>query len=438
MGSGTRAGAGVRTHAEYRELAERVLPGGALGTRLNPADVEMTIASAAGSRITDTAGRQWIDYVGGAGALILGHQHPDVVAAVRRQAARNLHQYGALSDVAVELAAAIVAAVPGADRMVFTTTGSEATFYAMRMARAFTGRTQVLKFEGAFHGNHDYAGIGVAPPEPSPYPRSTPFTAGTPAAVAATMLVAPYNDLERTRAIAEQHAGDLAAIVVEPVQRIVEPAPGFLAALRSLCDELGAVLIFDEVVTGFRLAYGGAQEHYGVRADLVALGKIVGGGGPVGAVAGRGEIVDQAHPARKGTPGYVYASGTLHGNPLGAAAGLATLAELREPGFYERLHARSTALAAAIGSVLRQHGRPAHVARVGSLWQVLHCAEPPRDYVDLLRSDRAAEVAFDTELMRHGINVVPGLRRFVSAAHTDDDVDETVAAVDAACRKGAT
>ncbi len=421
----------------YRELAERALPGGALGTRLSPDGLEFTITSARGGRITDAAGNEWVDYVCGAGALILGHQHPDVVAAVQRQAARTIHQYGTLTDVAIELAAAIVDAVPGVERMVFATTGSEATAYAMRMARAHTGRTKIIKFEGAFHGNHDYAGIGVAPPEPSSYPHGAPFTSGTPEAVLGTMLVAPYNDLARVRAIAAEHAGDLAGVIVEPVQRIIRPDPGFLAGLRALCDELGAVLIFDEVVTGFRLAYGGAQEYFGVLADLASYGKIIGGGGPVGAVAGKAELIDQAHPDRKGTPGYVYASGTLHGNPLGCAAGLATLAHLRTHGWYEHLAGRTAELATGIGKVLEAHGCTARVEHVGSLWQILHIDERPRSYVDLLRSDRAATAAFDTELLRHGINVIPGLRRFVSPAHTDEDFEATLAAVDAACRKGA-
>ncbi len=424
----------MTSHKHYREMAERVLPGGALGTRLNPAGLRMTIAAASRARITDVEGQEWIDYICGAGALILGHSHPAVVEAVQRQAARNLHQYAALSDVAIELAAEIVDAIPGAERMVFTTTGSEATAYAMRMARAATGRSKILKFEGAFHGNHDYAGIGVAPAEPSPYPRGLPFTQGTPEAVVETVLIVPYNDLDRLRQVATAHADDLAGIIVEPVQRIIQPQPGFLAGVRNLADELRVVLIFDEVVTGFRLAYGGAQEHFGVRADLATYGKIVGGGGPIGAVAGKADLIDQAHPQRKGTAGYVYASGTLHGNPLGAAAGLATLELIRRPGFYDALTARTAGLAEAIGRILHEHGRPAIVAHVGSLWQVLHIDAPPTSYTDLLASDRAANVAFDTELMRRGINVIPGLRRFVSSAHTDEDFEKTLQAVADACR----
>ncbi len=249
-----------------------------------------------------------------------------------------------------------------------------------------------------------------------------------------TVLVAPYNDLSRLRAIAENHAAELAGIIVEPVQRIISPQPGFLEGVRTLCDELGLVLIFDEVVTGFRLAYGGAQEYFGVNADLASYGKIIGGGGPIAAVAGKAEIVDQAHPGRKGTPGYVYASGTLHGNPIGAAAGLATLAELRRPGFYDALANRTGDLAEAIGKLLAFHDRPARVETVGSLWQILHIDESPVSYTDLLTSDRAANVAFDTELLRNCVNVIPGLRRFVSAAHDDADFEQTLEAVATACR----
>lgn len=424
----------MSAHAEYREMAGKALPGGALGTRLNPEGLRMTIASASGSRISDVEGGEWIDYVCGAGALILGHQPPRVVEAVRRQAARTLHQYGSLTDVAIQLAVEAVKANPGAERMIFTTTGSEATAYAMRLSRAHTGKPKILKFEGAFHGNHDYAGVAVSPPEPSAYPLGVPFTHGTPEVVAGTMLICPYNDIERVREMATSHVDELAGIIVEPVQRIISPVPGFLEGLRELCDELGIVLVFDEVVTGFRLAYGGAQEHFGVAADIASYGKIIGGGGPMGAVMGKAEIVDRTHPERKGMPGYVYASGTLHGNPLGAAAGLATLEQLREPGFYETLEKRTGMLAEEMRVILADHGREAIVETVGSIWQILHMDEAPRSYTDMLASDRAANTALDIELMRNGINVIPGLRRFVSSAHSDEDFALTLEALDRACQ----
>jgi glutamate-1-semialdehyde 2,1-aminomutase len=423
----------MSAHEIYRERAERALPGGALGTRLNPEGLRMTIAEASGSHIFDVEGNTWIDYVCGAGALILGHQPTDVVEAVQRQAGRTLHQYGSLTDVGIELASEVIEAIPGAERMIFTTTGSEATAYAMRMARAATGKSKILKFEGAFHGNHDYAGVAVSPSQPSDYPRGDSFTHGTPEAVRDTVLISPYNDLDQCQRVARDHSAELAGIIVEPVQRIISPRPGFLEGLRALCDELGVVLIFDEVVTGFRLAYGGAQEYFGVEADIASYGKIVGGGGPMGAVAGKADLIDLAHPHKKGSAGYVYASGTLHGNPLGAAAGLATFQHLKEPGFYDALAKSTNVLADGARQVLADNEIPAIVEAIGSIWQILHMPTSPVSYTDFLTSDRAANVALDIEWMRNGVNVIPGLRRFVSSSHTEDDFSQTLDALDRAC-----
>ena len=422
-----------RDQAEYQKLAEAALPGGAAGSRLLPEGLRMTIASASGSRVVDVEGTEHLDYVCGAGALILGYQHPAVVEAVRAQAARTIHHYGGLSDVAIELATELVAAIPCAERMVFGTTGSEATFYALRMARAFTGRSKILKFEGGFHGNHDYAAYAVVPGVPTSYPRGVPNTAGIPDPLAETVLIAPYNDLDTVESIVEDHAGELAAIIVEPVQRIIGPQPGFLTGLRELCDRTESLLIFDEIITGFRLAYGGAQEYFGVIPDLAAYGKIIGGGGPLSCVAGRAEIIDLAHPYRMSEPDYAYVSGTLHGNPLAAAAGLATLRELQAPGFYDELHRSTARLAAVLRGVLDEKAHEAIVVTEGSLWQILHIAAPPAQYTDLLHSVLAADVALDTELLRNGINVLPGVRRFVSIAHTYEDFEQTADALDRAC-----
>ncbi len=421
-------------HAGYRELAERALPGGALGTRLNPEGLRFTVADAAGSWITDVEGERWLDYIMGAGALILGHQPPQVVEAVRRQAGRTIHQYGSLTDVAIELAAVLVDAIPCAERILFATTGSEATAYAMRMARAATGRDQIIKFEGAFHGNHDYAGVGVSPPEPSHYPQATSFTQGTPEAVRGTMSIVPYNDLEALERIIAPQVDEVAGIIVEPVQRIIEPAPGFLEGLRRYCDRHDIVLIFDEVVTGFRLSRQGAQGVFGVTPDLATYGKIVGGGMALSCVAGRADLIDQAHPGRKATAGYVYASGTQHGNPLAAAAGLATLSHLEDPAVYDDLEARTSRLAAALTEVLERRERRALVATVGSLWQILHIDAPPQSYLDLLRSDQHANAALDTALLHERINVTPNLRRFVGLSHTDDEFTRTAEALDRALR----
>ena len=372
--------------------AESVLPGGALGANANMVGTRFTIASASGPYITDTDGHRYLDYVTGAGALILGHQHPAVVDAVVRQAGRTMHQYGALTDVAIELASQLVDAIPCAERIVFATTGSEATAYSLRIARAATGRDLIVKFEGGFHGNHDYAGIAVAAPTAADYPSGKPFTAGTPGAVQDTVLVVPYNDLEALDRLVTPVVDRVAGIIVEPVQRIIRPLPGFLEGLRSFCDQYGVLLIFDEVVTGFRLSYQGAQGYFGVTPDLAAFGKIVGGGGTLACVAGRADLIDRTSPRLKGTPRYVYTSGTFHGNPLAAAAGLATLEALRRPGFYDDLADRTRRLSRRLTRVLAAHGRRVLVATAGSLWQILHIDRPPERYADLLASDQAANL----------------------------------------------
>ncbi len=379
-------------------------------------------------------GRWYIDYVGGAGANILGHCHPAVVEAIREQAGRGLHYFGTLNDLAIELTEELIGIIPCADKLAISTTGSEATFYAMRMARAFTGRDKILKFEGAYHGNHDYSNFASYPSKPANYPVAKADSGGIPGVLQPMVLVAPYNDLEAAGQIAGEHQDDLAAIIVEPLQRIVSAKPEFLSGLRELADETGAVLIFDEVVTGFRIALGGAQEVYGVIPDLATYGKIVGGGGPLSAVAGRADIVERANPKHKGAEDYAFMNGTLHGNPLAAAAGLATLRVLREPGFYEALFARSDALLAALQDVLDRHGLPALAAGRLSFWQFLFLTEEPESPIDIMRSDTAAMRKLDLEMLRRGVYVLPGVRRFVSAVNTEDDFEITVDALDAACR----
>ena len=415
--------------------ADSFLPGGALGANANVSGPRFTVASASGAYITDTGGNRYLDYVTGAGALILGHQHPAVVEAVVRQAGRTMHQYGALTDVAIELASRLIDAIPCAERIVFATTGSEATAYSLRLARGVTGRDLIVKFEGGFHGNHDYAGIAVAAPTTADYPTGRPFTAGTPVPVRDTMLVVPYNDLEALDRLVTPVVDRVAGIIVEPVQRIIRPLPGFLEGLRNFCDRHGLLLIFDEVVTGFRLTYQGAQGYFGVTPDLAAFGKIIGGGGSLSCVAGRADLIDRTNPRLKGTPRYVYTSGTFHGNPMAAAAGLATLELLRRPGVYEDLAGRAQRLSDRLTRVLAAHGRRALVATAGSLWQILHIDRPPERYADLLASDQKSNVRLDRALLANRINVIPGLRRFVSLAHSDDHFEATAHALDRACRQ---
>jgi glutamate-1-semialdehyde 2,1-aminomutase len=420
--------------SDYYRKAERFIPGAGLGGYSLPEDVRFIAERGEGSRIRSMDGRWYIDYVGGAGANIIGHCHPAVVAAVQDQAARGMHYFGTLNDLAVELVEKLVDIVPCAEKVVLTTTGSEATFYAMRIARAFSGRTKILKFEGAYHGNHDYSSFSLFPTEPADYPRGKPDSGGVPEALADTVLVAPYNDLEMAERIIREHRDDLALVIVEPIQRIIFANKEFLAGLRKICDENGVLLMFDEVVTGFRLSLGGGQQFFGVTPDLASFGKVVGGGGPGGCVAGRADVLDTANPKRKGRPDYAYINGTLHGNPLGAAAGLATIHMLEQPGFYENLFAISDALLTRLQEVLDNNDVPAIAAGKHSFWQILYLKDAPNSQIDIMNSDSNAMRRLDVELLRRGIYVLPGVRRFVSSVISGKDIDLTARALDEACK----
>ena len=253
------------------DIADTVLPGAGLGSYSLARDIRLIYSHGKGSRMWDVDGNEYIDYVGGAGALILGHSHPAVVQAAQEQMARGAHMFGSLNDVAVTLAERLVRDIPCAEKIAYATTGSEATAYAMRLARAYTGKEKVLKFEGAYHGNHDYAIVSTFPIQAGGYPHGVADSFGQPAATTSTMLVAPYNDLETVRKVVKEHNRDIAAIIVEAVQRIIPARPEFLHGLRKICDQNDILLVIDEVVTGFRLGYGGAQTWYDVKPDLAAL-----------------------------------------------------------------------------------------------------------------------------------------------------------------------
>lgn len=408
--------------------AERVLPGPSLGTFVTAPDRPFVAARGAGSRVWDVDGNEFIDYVLGSGPLILGHAHPAVVAAVTRQAARGA-QFYALNEPAIELAERLVEAIPCAEKVLFCSTGSEATFYAMRLARAHTGRDKVLKFEGGYHGASDYAVVAYAPPRAVAYPVAPPDSAGVPAGAAGEMLVAPFNDAALAAELIARHRDELAAVIVEPFQRFIPPQPGFLAALRRATAEHGVLLIFDEVVTGFRLAWGGAQERYGVVPDLAAYGKTIGGGFPLAAVAGPAAILDLADPRRRGDDRYVYFSGTFNGNPLAAAAGLATLDELARPGVYDRLHATAGRLAAGLEGAAAAAGVAAQVLWDGPIVTVLFTARPVTDYRSARTADPARARRWHDGLLARGLLINPAQQKwYLSTAHGDEEIDRTLAA----------
>ena len=337
------------------DRANRYLAGGGLGLFVLPDDVNVVIAEGHGSHVTDVSGRDFIDYHLGSGPALLGHAHPDVVAAVSRQLPKGTTYYF-LNEPVIRLAERIVEASPCADQVHFTGSGTEATFFSLRIARAKTGRDKVLKFEGGWHGMHDYGLWGTVPSSPSAYPVADRDSVGIPEALRGQVLVAPFNDAARAVQLIEEHADELAAVIVEPLQRVLVPVPGFLEAVRDVTRRHGIVLIFDEVVTGFRIAWGGAQEKYGVVPDLATYGKAMSGGLPMAAIAGRSDVMQHLDARRIERSRLVWASGTLNGNPLSASAGLAALDVLARPGTYERLHQVGGRLRREISAIGARHG----------------------------------------------------------------------------------
>ena len=316
--------------------AGRLLAGGGLGLFVLPPELNLVVARGEGSRIWDIAGREYIDYLLGSGPALLGHAHPAIAAAVAAQLPKGTTYYF-LNEPEIMLAEKLVAAIPCAEVVHYTGSGTEATFYSLRIARAFTGRDKILKFEGAWHGMHDYGLWGTVPGVASDYPRAKPDSVGVPSQTGETVLVAPFNETAQAVAMIERHAHTLAAVIVEPLQRVLLPEPGFLEALREVTHRHGIVLIFDEIVTGFRIAWGGAQERYGVVPDLACYGKAVSGGFPLAAIVGRADVMAVLDARSRPRTDVVWATNTLNGNPVCAAAGCAALDVLARPGVHERL-----------------------------------------------------------------------------------------------------
>jgi glutamate-1-semialdehyde 2,1-aminomutase len=412
-----------------------VFPGASLGEYNLPEDMAVVLARGEGPAVWDAAGRRFLDFTMGWGSVLLGHAHPVVVEAVRRQAGLGSN-FAYVSGPALELAEEVKRAVPCAERLRLCASGTEATAYAARLARAFTGRPRLLKFEGAYHGANEIGTVSLFPRRLHDFPRGEPSSAGLPTSAVADVLVAPFNDLETTEAIVRAHRTELAGIIVEPLHRCTPPRPGFLAGLRRLASAAESLLIFDETVTGFRLAYGGGQAYYGVRPDLCALGKALGGGYPLGAVAGRADVLDLVREDRLGDPRYVWYASSLGGNPVSAAAGLATLRELRAPGTYPRLFALGEALRGGLRDVLRKEGVTAHVQGDGPLAAVVFTENEVVDYRSAFRADRQRARAFLLGLFRRGIFLNPmSTKLYLSLAHTEREIDAFLEAARAALRE---
>src|SRR5213594_3218831 len=404
--------------------ADQVLPGGILGSHRSGPGLEFVVKEGHGAYLYDMVGRRYLDYLLGAGPMLLGHAHPAVVEAVERQMARGT-SYFLLNEPAIQLAEEIVRAVPCAEQVRYTSSGSEATFFALRVAGAFGGRDEVMEVEGGFHGTHDYALMSVVPRSPKAFPAPMMHSAGVPQAIEGEVLIAPYNDLATAEALIAAHHAELAAVLIEPYQRTIVPAPGFLAGLRTATRRYDVPLVFDEIVTGFRFAYGGAQEYYGVVPDLAAYGKVVAGGFPLACIAGPKVIMRHFDAALEGTPDYVWQAGTFNGNAIACAAGLATLAELRKPGAYQRLFKTGTRLREGLAATARKHDLAARVTGEPPVFDIVFTDREIVDYRATLTADRERIKRFNQELVRR--RVVKAVNKiYVSLAHTDADVDETI------------
>ncbi len=418
---------------ELFSAASRVIPGGVnspVRAFRSVGGDPLFIQRAAGSRMWDADGNEYLDFVGSWGPMIAGHRHPRVVEAVAEALDRG-SSFGAPTELEVRLAQTVTEAVPSMEMVRMVSSGTEATMSAIRLARAATGRDGIIKFSGCYHGHADAllvkAGSGAAT-------FGVPDSPGVPADFARHTHVAEFNDLESVRKLAEDNSGKIACVIIEPVagnMGTVPPEPGFLEGLRSLCDSEGILLIFDEVMTGFRVAYGGAQELYGVTPDMTTLGKIIGGGLPVGAFGCRREIMQLLAPE-----GGVYQAGTLSGNPLAMSAGLATLALLREEGVYAGLEEKTARLAAGIERAAADAGAPIRSTRVGSMFCAFFTDEEVRGWTTAARCDTAAFARYFRAMLERGVYLAPSQfeTAFVSMAHTDEDIDRTIEAAREAFR----
>ncbi len=410
---------------ELFEKAKKVIPGGVNSPVRACRSVgcdPVFITRASGANLWDADGNKYIDFVASWGPMIMGHAHPEIVEAVARAAASGT-SFGAPTPTEIDLAAMVVEALPTVEKVRFVNSGTEATMSAIRLARGYTGKKVVVKFDGCYHGHADSflvkAGSGVLT-------LGIPGSPGVPDEIVKNTISIPYNDEKILEATLRDEQLAIACVIVEPVagnMGCIPPAPGFLQKLRSLTSELGIVLIFDEVITGFRLAYGGAQQYYNVHPDLTCLGKIIGGGLPVGAYGGRAEIMDGVAP-----DGPVYQAGTLSGNPLAMAAGIAALKILQKPGFYEALEAKSAAFAERLSEVADRVGIPVQLNRVGSMMTAFFTGEEVTDFSSAMLADTRLYALHYRQMLAGGIYLAPSQFEvaFISAAQSESDLDSAV------------
>ncbi|MEC9099856.1 MAG: aminotransferase class III-fold pyridoxal phosphate-dependent enzyme [Pseudomonadota bacterium] len=416
------------TNDELKLRAHAVLPGGHFGNMAS----DIVIAKGKEARIWDNHGNEYVDFLLGSGPMFVGHAHPKVTEAVLNQVP-NGTTFFANNEHGIKLAEEICAAVDCVDQVRFVSSGSEATLYAMRIARAYRGRDKILKFEGGYHGMSDYSLMSLAPKTLSNFPQAIPDSPGIPEKVSEEVIIAPFNDVEMFKSIVSEHHDQLGAVIVEPFQRLIPPAPGFLELLREITLQYDIPLIFDEIVTGFRFSYGGAQEFYSVTPDLCSLGKIIGGGFPLPAVGGRADLMQLFDKDAVGEKHFLPQIGTLSGNPVASAAGLATLEILKSRTAYETVFDTGRTLMAELEAAMKDFGHSATVIGEPPLFDVFFTDDEITDYRGILKADSKKGSAFN-QLLRSNQVFKGDSKFYVSLAHTNEDTDLTVNAIREAAR----
>ena len=410
----------------FRDRALQFFPGGSNGEYGIPEGDAPVLERGQGCRVWDTEGREYLDMTMAWGAVLVGHAHPKVLEAAAAAASKGAN-FAAVNRPMVELAERIADLSPCAERIRFVASGTEATMLCLRTARATTGRPKILKFEGAYHGQYPEGVTSLVGSDLPELPQPDSSGTGAPS-VERDVLVAPYNDLASTRKILTDYSDELAAVIVEPLHRCIPPVDGFLQGLREATTRLGIVLVFDEVVTGFRLALGGAQEYYGVSPDLVAYGKGLGGGFPIGAFGGRADVMEAVNEQRLPGPNYAWSASTTGGNPVSSAAALAAIDVYSESGVYDRLHAMGMRFREQLDQALDQAGETAQVLGDGPLAQAVFLDRPVQSHRDWLAADRGRGRAVMFELLRRGVFLNPmGTKLYLSLAHTEADFAEFTA-----------
>lgn len=410
---------------KWSDRANAVLPAGGFGNF----DSSVIIERGEGARVWDVDGNEYVDFLIGSGPMLLGHGHPEVVEAVEKQL-KDGFTFFATSTPGIELAEMICGAMACADQLRFVSTGGEADMFAMRLARAFTGRDLIVKFEGAYHGMSDEGQMSLKPGRLLNFPNAEPDSAGILEGVRDSVLVAPWNDKEYMSQLFAEHGDRIAGLIAEPLQRIIPPQDGFLQHVRDLCTANDSILIFDEVVTGFRFAWGGGQEKYGVTPDICTLGKTIGGGMPLAAIAGRQDIMDLFDKSVAGKK-WLMQVGTLSGNPVASVAGLKTLEILSRPGQYEKLRGIGQSIKTMLSDALSKTGKPFQIVGDDTLFDVIFTAKEVRDYRDTYHADKETQAIYNKVMREHGI-LKPGAKIYPCLAITEEDLEFTQKTIKAA------